>query len=69
MPRCATPACDVLVGLAGRRLRVWNPRSHTEHQREQKTCCVLPKPRRGWGPQEAVDHIAVVYVHSRNLPP
>jgi len=36
VPRCAPPACDVLVGLAGRQQRVWNPRSRAEHQREPK---------------------------------
>jgi hypothetical protein len=37
---CATAACDVAAGLAGRGLRVWDPRSRAEHQCEQKKLVV-----------------------------
>jgi len=36
----ATPACNFLSGLAGRGLRVGNPRSRTVHQRERKKLVV-----------------------------
>ena len=38
----ATPACKFLSGLAGRGLRLGNPRRRALHQREQETCRALP---------------------------